>query len=301
MILNCFPLWALIASLLALANPDWFEPLAAFIVPMLGTVMLLMGMTLLPRDFGRILQQPQPVIIGIALQFALMPAFAWLLGMLLELPLSLVVGMVLVGACPGGTASNVVCYLAKGDVAVSITLTAMSTLLAVVMTPVLTWLWIGERVPVPVTSMLWSVAQIILIPVLIGLLVRAWMPRLVERALFVFPYIAMLSILLIIAAILAANADEFNDLVGAVAIAVVAHNSLGLLAGYFLPRLLGWDPALCRTLSIEVGMQNSGLGVALAHQYFSASAALPGALFSIWHNISGSLLATFWSKYTASR
>jgi BASS family bile acid:Na+ symporter len=297
MILSLFPLWALLASLLAFTNPAWFEPLVAFIVPMLGTVMFLMGLTLLPRDFSRVFQRPLVILVGVLLQFTVMPLFAWLLGALLDLPLYLVVGMVLVGACPGGTASNVVCYLAKGDVAVSITLTAVSTLLAVVMSPLLTWLWIGERVSVPVYSMLFSVAQIVLVPVLAGLLLRSWLPRLVERTLFVCPYIAMLSIVVIIAAIIAANAEQLTEIVSLVAIAVIAHNILGLIAGYLVPRLLGWDTVLCRTLSIEVGMQNSGLGVALAHQYFSAAAALPGALFSVWHNISGSLLATFWSKY----
>jgi bile acid:Na+ symporter, BASS family len=291
-----FPVWALLFSLLAYWTPTLFSGLKASIVPLLGVVMFGMGMTLTWHSFSVVLKRPYIIGLGVFLQYLIMPMTAWLIGELLGLPPYLMAGLVLVGACPGGTASNVVCYLARGDVALSITLTTASTLLAILLTPVLTWLYVGQKVPVPVASMLWSIFKIVLLPVSLGVLTNSLFGRRLGSVKHLFPLLSVLAIVVIIAIIVALNRDNLAAMGVSVALAVVLHNLSGLAFGYWLPRLFGLEERICRTLAIEVGMQNSGLGVALAVKYFSAAAALPGALFSIWHNLSGSFLAAYWSK-----
>ncbi|MBK1631309.1 bile acid:sodium symporter [Thiohalocapsa halophila] len=291
-----FPLWALLGSVLAYLRPDWLAPLKPAIVPLLGVVMFGMGVTLTWRQFAAVWQRPQQVGLGMALQFGVMPLAAWVIGTALGLPAALIAGLVLVGASPGGTASNVVCYLARGDVALSITLTAASTLLAVVATPLLTWLYVGQQVPVPVWDMLLSVAKIVLLPVMLGVAVNTWLGARLAPVKDVFPLLSMAAIVLIIAIIVALNLDNIAAAGWLIVLAVVLHNAVGLTAGYGLGLLVTRDLRSARTLAIEVGMQNSGLAGALAVQYFSAAAAIPGALFSIWHNLSGSALAALWSR-----
>ena len=295
-ITSLFPLWALLFSLLAYAWPEGFAGAKPMIVPLLGVVMLGMGMTLTWSSFREVLRRPAAIALGVALQYLAMPLLAWLIALALALPPYLMAGLVLLGACPGGTASNVVCYLARGDVALSITLTAVSTLLAILATPLLTWLYVGERVPVPVQSMLWSIFKIVLLPVSIGVLINSLAGRRLRPVQQLFPLLSVMAIVFIIAIVVALNRDNLAAMGWAVALAVVLHNAGGLTAGYALARLLGWDERTARTLAIEVGMQNSGLAVALAVKYFAPAAALPGALFSVWHNLSGSLLASFWSR-----
>ncbi len=293
---SLFPLWALAASLLAWLFPDWFAGLKPAIIPLLGLVMFGMGITLTVGNFTAVLRRPLPVLLGIALQYLVMPLAGWLLALLFRLPEPLLVGMVLVGCSPGGTASNVVCFLARGDVALSITLTTFSTLVAVVATPVLTWLYVGEAVPVPVLDMLWSIVRIIIVPVAVGVLLNRVMPQRLAPLQGFFPLLSMGSIVLIIAIIVALNQAQLAHVGFGMLLAVLLHNLVGMLAGFQVPRLLGRDRRECRTLAIEVGMQNSGLAVALAVKYFSAGAALPGAFFSIWHNLSGSLVASYWRR-----
>ena len=295
-ITSLFPLWALLGSLLAWMAPAGFVPLKALIVPLLGVVMFGMGMTLTANDFLNVLRRPLPVFLGVAMQFLLMPLAAWALATAAGLPAQLAVGLILVGCSPGGTASNVICYLAKGDVALSITLTMASTLLAVVATPLLTLLYAGETVPVPALDILITVFKIIFLPVLLGVLANHFFHRALSPLHRVFPLLSVASIVLIIMIIVALNHDSLASVASGVAAVVVLHNAIGLLGGYWMPSWLGRDKRECRTLAIEVGMQNSGLAVALAVKYFSASAALPGALFSIWHNLSGSLLAGIWRR-----
>jgi bile acid:Na+ symporter, BASS family len=291
-----FPLWALLFSLLAYWQPGLFVGLKPAILLLLGIVMFGMGMTLTWGHFRAVLQRPAAVGLGVVLQYLVMPLAAWLIAEVLGLPPALMAGLVLVGACPGGTASNVVCFLAKGDVALSITLTTVSTLLAIVMTPLLTDLYVGQKVPVPVGDMLWSIFKIVLVPVTLGVVVNRLLGAKLIRFKPVFPLVSVIAIVVIIAIIVALNRANLSSLGVAVAVAVVLHNLLGLLLGYWIPKALGLPERLCRTLAIEVGMQNSGLGVALAVKYFSVTAALPGAIFSIWHNLSGSVLAGFWSR-----
>ncbi len=291
-----FPLWALLASAAAYFFPESLMSLKGGIVPLLGLVMFGMGMTLTPENFLEVSRRPFLIFFGVGLQFIVMPLAGFLVATGFGLSAMLTAGVVLVGSCPGGTASNVITYLARGDVALSITLTMVSTLLAVLVTPVLTWLYVGESVAVPVMDMLLSILKIVFVPVILGVLLNHFVGARLGGAKAVFPFLSVAAIVLIIAIIVALNRDAMASLGPAIAAAVILHNFLGLAGGYGLARLFGFDEATRRTLAIEVGMQNSGLGVALAVQYFSAAAALPGALFSIWHNLSGALLASFWSR-----
>ncbi|MCE2510466.1 MAG: bile acid:sodium symporter family protein [Alphaproteobacteria bacterium] len=291
-----FPLWAVLGAGIAYGFPGLLLPLADLIVPLLGLVMFGMGMTLTPENFLEVARRPWLILLGVALQFLVMPLAGFGVASAFGLAPMLVAGVVLVGSCPGGTASNVITYLARGDVALSITLTTVSTCLAVLATPILAWLYVGQSVPVPVLDMLLSILKIVLLPVVLGVVANRFLGRRLGRTKEVFPLLSVIAIVLIIAIIVALNREEIAALGLAVAAVVVLHNLLGLAGGYGIPKLLGLDERTCRTLAIEVGMQNSGLGVALAVQYFSAAAALPGALFSIWHNLSGAALAGFWSR-----
>jgi BASS family bile acid:Na+ symporter len=294
--IRLLPVLAVALSAAAYSWPQAFLPVSGAIVPLLGVVMFGMGLTLSARDFGRVVRRPGVVLLGVTAQYLFMPLFGFLAARLFRLdPLS-AAGLILVGSCPGGTASNVVCYLARGDVALSITLTSCTTLLAVVLTPALTLAYAGHTVPVPAGEMMRSILAIVAVPVVGGLVARGLLPRLVARLDFLLPLVSVAAIAVIIAAIVALNRDRLAALALPVAAAVVAHNLAGLAAGYGLARLFALPERERRTISIEVGMQNSGLGVALAIQHFGAAAALPGALFSIWHNLSGAALATFWAR-----
>lgn len=290
-----FPLWALSLAAIAYVLPDLFSEGKRLIVPLLLVIMLGMGMTLDAADFRRVLTRPKLILLGVMLQYTIMPLAAFLLSGLLQLSPELTAGMVLVGASAGGTASNVVTYLARGDVALSITLTMSSTLLAALLMPTLTWAYLGHLVPVPTGEMLLSVLQIVVAPVLIGVWLNSVLGTRLQPINRLFPLISMAAIVLIIAIIVSLNHERLTDIGLPLLIAVVMHNLIGLSLGYLVPRLLGHDAITCRTLAIEVGMQNSGLSVALAVKFFGTAAALPGALFSIWHNLSGSLLAGYWS------
>lgn len=291
-----FPLWALLLSALALYLPASFQTLKPWIVPLLATIMLSMGLTLSIDDFRRVIKRPLIIAITMLLQYGVMPLAAYVIARQMHLGTELLVGMVLVGASAGGTASNVICYLARGDVALSITLTTASTLLAVIAMPALSWLYLGQMVAVPVSEMLISILKIVILPVAVGVTINTLLHRVVKRIQFILPVIAVSAIVLIIAIIAALNHSRLGSIGPTLLLAVVLHNLTGLVSGYAIAGLLGFDARIRRTLAIEVGMQNSGLSVALAIKYYSATAALPGALFSIWHNISGSLLASWWSR-----
>jgi BASS family bile acid:Na+ symporter len=291
-----FPVWALLFAALGYLIPELWSGLRPAILPLLVVVMFSMGMTLTRQDFRRALRSPRLILSGLLLQYTVMPLAAWSLAWLFALPTDLAVGLILVGTTAGGTTSNVITYLAKGDLALSITLTLCSTLLAVVAMPWLTWFYVGQRVPVPALDMLISLIKIVLVPVLFGTLLNAWQHAWIKRIEPLFPMLSILAIAVIIAIVVALNAQRFQALGAILVLAVMLHNGTGLLAGYWLSRWLGYDSRIARTLAIEVGMQNSGLSVALALKYFSPLAALPGALFSVWHNIAGSLFAAYWTR-----
>jgi BASS family bile acid:Na+ symporter len=224
-----------------------------------------------------------------------MPLAAWLLAMAFKMPPDLSAGMVLVGSVASGTASNVMIYLAKGDVALSVTISSVSTLVGVIATPLLTRLYEDAHIQVDVMGMLLSILQIVVIPIALGLAIHHLFPRVVKAVEPYLPAFSMVCILAIISAVVAGSASHIASVGFVVIIAVVLHNTIGLLGGYWGGKLFGFDESTCRTLAIEVGMQNSGLAAALGKIYFSPLAALPGALFSVWHNLSGSLLAGYWS------
>lgn len=291
-----FPVWALMTGILAWWLPEPFIAAKPSIVWVLGLIMFSMGLTLRPENFIEVSRRPAVILLGVFLQYAIMPALAWGLSLWLGLPASLMIGMILVGASPGGTASNVICYLAKGDVALSITLTTVSTLLAVIATPLLTLLYAGKAIDIPALKMLKDILLMIVIPVLGGVMINTLLGSHIQKIKQTLPIISMIAILFIIGIVIALNHDRIGDIGKLLLLAVALHNGLGLMIGYLIPRALGKDRRTARTLAIEIGMQNSGLAVALAVKYFSPASGLPGALFSIWHNLSGSLLASYWRR-----
>ena len=291
-----FPVWALCLSCIAFVASDFLSSFEEAIVPLLAAVMFMMGLTLTQKDFKRISKEPKAVFIGVLLQFLLMPVLALTLAGMLQLSNQLTAGMVLVGSCAGGTASNVMTYLAKGDVALSISMTMASTLIGVFATPFLCAFYLSETVSVDTRGMLLSIMQMVFLPVFAGVIVNHLLQTQVVKFERFFPSLSILLILCIIAIVVALNSERLVDIGLLTLVAVILHNSLGLASGFFVSRLFGFNLKQSHTIAIEVGMQNSGLGVALALQYFSPTAALPGALFSVWHNVSGSMLASVWGK-----
>lgn len=289
-----FPLWALLLSVIAYYTPTTFTPVGPFVPSLLMLIMFGMGVHLKVDDFKRVLTS-SPVAAGIFLHYLVMPLAAWILALAFNMPPELSAGMVLVGSVASGTASNVMIYLAKGDVALSVTISSVSTLVGVVATPLLTRLYVDAHIEVDVMGMLLSILQIVVIPIALGLVIHHLFPRVVKAVEPYLPAFSMVCILAIISAVVAGSASHIASVGFVVIIAVILHNTIGLLGGYWGGKLFGFDESTCRTLAIEVGMQNSGLAAALGKIYFGPLAALPGALFSVWHNLSGSLLAGYWS------
>jgi len=291
-----FPLWAIIISVLAYFTPTFFASWKSAIVPLLTVIMFGMGMTLTWEDFASTFKEPKKILTGIFLQYTIMPIMAYIISLLLGLSDELTIGMVLVGASAGGTASNVICYLAGGNVALSITLTMSSTLLAVIATPTLSYIFLNQFIEIPFFSMLITILQIIIIPVLFGTFLNSLFENKLQKIKSVFPLISVLAIVVIIGIVIGLNQSKLFNSGIMLIVAVVLHNLSGLSFGYYFSKLLRFDEITCRTIAIEVGMQNSGLSVALAVKFFSVISAVPGAIFSVWHNLSGSILAGYWSK-----
>jgi BASS family bile acid:Na+ symporter len=290
-----FPVWALLVTLVAYFSPALFNPIAGHVTMLLTIVMLAMGVTLSFADFQRVFLRPAPVLAGIVIHYLVMPLAAWVIAKTLRMPPDLTVGMVLVGSVASGTASNVVIYLARGDVALSISISAMSALVGAVVTPLLTRFYLDASIAVDMRGMLMSILQIVVVPIAAGLVINSLFAKQVRRIEPVLPLVSLIAIVLLIG-IVVGGAQKSIMSVGLVVIAgVILHNGIGLLSGYWGGRLLGFDESVCRTLAIEVGMQNSGLAATLGKVYFSPLAALPGALFSVWHNLSGSALAGYWA------
>ena len=291
-----FALIVVVAGGIALATPDTFAGGSALVPYLLMVIMLGMGMTLRWADFAIVARRPWALLLGVAAQYVVMPGVAWLLTQALSLPAAVAAGVILVGADPGGTASNVMVYLAKGDTALSVAMTSVSTLLAPVLTPLLV-LWLaGEYLPVDAGGLFTSIVQIVLVPVLLGLVLRLVVPRVVKRVLPALPLVSVVGITAVVVVVVAGSADTITSVGLVVVLAVVLHNGLGLALGYGIARVTGMDVSARRAISIEVGMQNSGLAAGLATVHFSPAAALPAAVFSVWHNVSGSLLAGYWAR-----
>ena len=289
-----FPLWAILCAIIAYFSPNTFLPIRPHTSHLLMFVMFTMGVTLSINDFKRVVTKPKAVIICTLLHYIVMPLTALILSKLFTMRPELLVGMVLVGSVASGTASNVMIYLAKGDVALSVTISSVSTLVGVVVTPILTLLLVGTTVEVPVWNMLVHIIQIVLIPIILGLIVHHFIYSIVKKCERFLPLMSMICILLIICIVVAGSYDLIGQVGITVIFAVIIHNGIGLLGGYWGGKLFGFDESTCRTMSLEVGMQNSALAATLGTTYFSALSALPAAVFSVWHNISGSILAGYW-------
>lgn len=293
-----FALWVVLFAGIALIVPEAFVWLKAYIIWMLGIIMFGMGMTMTVDDFKGVLHNPKAVVIGVVAQFMLMPGLAYLLCQLFQLPPAIAIGVILVGCCPGGTASNVITYMAKGNTALSVACTSVSTILAPILTPAVFYLLASQWIEINAMSMLGSILQVVLFPIILGLIVRSVLKQKVETYIQVMPLISVLAIVAIVAAIIAGSKTQILES-GLLILAVVAlHNGLGYLLGFGASRLFKLPYADSKAIAIEVGMQNSGLGVALAAVHFAASpiTAVPSAIFSLWHNISGPALATYWAS-----
>ncbi|WP_102336325.1 bile acid:sodium symporter family protein [Salimicrobium jeotgali] len=295
-----FALWVIAAALISFFVPEVFLGLGAYITILLGVVMFGIGLTMQPVDFKLVMKKPLPVIAGVAAQYVLMPLTALGIAYLLNLPAELAAGLVLLGSVPGGTASNVMVYLAKGNLALSVAMTSFSTLLAPILTPAILLMLAGQWLPVDPVSMFLSIVQVIIVPITLGLLVRKLFPETVDKSATAVPLISVLAIITIVCAVVAANVESITSSGLQIFAAVMLHNLIGLILGYGAAVLMRLDESKRRAISIEVGMQNSGLGVALATAHFGPLAALPNVVAAVWHNISGPILATFWSKKPVS-
>ncbi len=293
---NFFTFWIIGFSILTYLFPEPFRKLTYLITPALGVIMFGMGMTLTGSDFKRVLVKPFEVAVGLFAQYGIMPLAGYFLAKIFGLTPLLAAGVVLVGSCPGGTASNVITYLAKGDLALSVTMTSVSTILSPLFTPLLTFFYAGQWIDVPILRLFISTVQIILLPIALGLGIRGLFKEKLNTAIEFLPMLSTLAIIFIVGVIVAANSEGIAKVGPRTGLVVIIHNIIGLTLGYLLARLVGMNVYKARAVSIEVGMQNSGLGVALARAHFGALAALPAAIFSVWHNISGSLLAWWWRR-----
>ncbi|MCR5757379.1 MAG: bile acid:sodium symporter family protein [Selenomonas sp.] len=280
-------------AVLGALHPETLTWIGPYISWMLGIVMFGMGMTLKVADFQTVLQHPREVAIGVGAQFIIMPLVALALVKLFALPPELAIGVILVGTCPGGTASNVVAFLAKGDLALSVSMTMTTTLLAPLVTPALTYFLAGAWIDISFTAMMISIAQMVLAPVILGLLVHHYMAGTAQKIMPAMPLVSVVCIVLLVGCVVALSASKLAAVGLAMGAIVILHNAFGLLLGFAAAKLTGLDSRKSRTVAIEVGMQNSGMAASLAVLYFNPAAALPGAIFSVWHNISGSLLASF--------
>jgi BASS family bile acid:Na+ symporter len=298
-VVRLFPLWVTIAGIAALVYPPAFTWFLEYglIAPGLQIIMLGMGVTLEFSDFARVARTPAPILRGVLLQYTVMPLVGWSSGYLFSLPTPFAVGLVLVCCCPGGTASNVIAYLAKADVALSVSMTAFSTLLAAACTPLLTAWLVGSRVEVDARALLISTAEVVLLPVVLGLVLRRYLPRFTEKILPSAPVAAVVMIVLIVAAILGNQKDAVLESGSRLLGAVVTAHAAGFSLGYLLGGRIGDFGNAARTISIEVGMQNSGLGAVLAQAHFANPlTAIPSALSAITHCILGSAAAAWWSR-----
>jgi len=269
---NTFAYWVLIFAVVAFLEPGWFIGLKSAIVPLLGLVMFGMGLTLKLDDFAEVARHPWRVALGVVAHFVIMPGVAWLLCQAFHLPPEIAVGVILVGCCPSGTSSNVMTWLARGDLALSVAIAAVTTLLA------------------------WSILQVVLLPIVLGVLAQRVLGDRVRHAVEVLPLVSVVSIVIIVAAVVAASQAKIAESGLLIMAVVMLHNSFGYLLGYFTGRVFKLPLAQRKSLALEVGMQNSGLGAALASAHFSPLAAVPSALFSVWHNISGALLSTYFRR-----
>lgn len=304
-----FPLWIVLGCSWAWLQPEawtWFEP---WISRGLGVIMLGMGLTLRFADFRAVMRQPKWIAIGVALQFLIMPFVAVFCSKVFALPKELALGLILVGCCPGGTASNVICYLARANVALSVLLTMCSTFVAVALTPLLTQWLAGQLLPIDAWALFRSMIEVVLIPLLLGIAINSLLDRSRFRAQAhkwigaIGPLVSVALIVLVVASIVAGRRAEIASAGPLLFVAVFSLHAIGFGLGYVISKWLGGKQDLCRTVSVEVGMQNSGLGASLAKKHFAefAMAPVPAAISAVFHSLIGSFLAWRWSRSEAQR
>lgn len=295
-------IFVILVAALALFVPNsvsWIK--TSYVNTLLGIVMFGMGLTLKPEDFKVVFSRPKDVVIGCIAQFTIMPLLAYLLTKVFNLPVELAVGVILVGTCPGGTSSNVMTYLSKGDVALSVGMTAVSTVLAPFMTPALTYLLAGQSVDVNMLSMFLSIIKVVIIPIALGFVINKFFGETTAKLVKVLPLVSVCAIVAIVAAVVSANSAKIMTCGLLIVAVVIAHNVCGYLLGFGIGKMLKLEMSKCKAISIEVGMQNSGLATSLATVHFAQYplATIPGAVFSVWHNISGAIIANIYSRGVA--
>lgn len=291
-----FPIMVVAAGVAGFLAPEAFKPLGPAVPYLLGVIMFCMGLTLTPPDFASVAKRPWAVLLGIVAHYVIMPGAGWAIANALQLPPELAVGVILVGCAPSGTASNVVAFLAKGDVALSVAVASVSTLIAPVVTPALTLFLAGSILHIDAGAMVLDIVKTVLLPVIGGLLARLLLKNLIARLLPALPWASAVVISLIVAVVVAGSASKLVAAGGIVFLAVVLHNGFGLGLGYLAGKLGRLDDKARRALAFEVGMQNSGLAATLATAHFGALAALPAAVFSVWHNVSGAIAAAWLAR-----
>ena len=291
-----FAVWVILFAVLGFFFPERFKQIVPWIVTLLAIIMFGMGLTISLDDFREVVKRPFDVAIGVGSQFVIMPLLAVLLTMLIPMPPEVAAGVILVGCCPGGTSSNVMTYLSKGDVALSVACTSVTTLAAPIVTPFLVWLFASQFLPVDAMAMFISIVKVVLVPLALGFALQKLAPTVVRAAVPALPLVSVLGIVLIVAAVVGASKGAIVQSGLMIFAVVVLHNGLGFLLGFFAAKACGLSLARRKAIAIEVGMQNSGLGAALANTYFSPLAAVPSAIFSVWHNISGALLANYFAR-----
>ncbi|WP_104140248.1 bile acid:sodium symporter family protein [Arthrobacter sp. ZGTC131] len=291
-----FPLLVLVAGVAGFLLPGAFQPLGPAVPYLLGIIMFCMGLTLTPPDFAAVARRPWAVVLGIVAHYVIMPGAGWLIANVLQLEPALAVGLILVGCAPSGTASNVMAFLAKGDVALSVAVASVSTLIAPIVTPILVLFLAGSFLSIDAGAMVLDIVKTVLVPVVAGLMARLFFKNLVAKALPALPWASAVVISLIVAVVVAGSAGKIVAAGGIVFLAVVLHNGFGLGLGYLAGKLGRLDDKARRALAFEVGMQNSGLAATLATAHFTPLAALPSAVFSVWHNISGAIVAAWLAR-----
>lgn len=301
---NAFPLWIVLGCVWAWFQPGawtWFKP---WIEPGLGVIMLGMGLTLRVADFTAVAKEPKNVALGVMAQFLIMPLTAWAIARMFQLETGLAIGLILVGCCPGGTASNVICYMARANVPLSVLLTMCSTVVAIFATPMLTRWLAGAWLPVDAWALFRSMIVVVLLPLVCGLTVNSLLGKMKRPERIrswidaIGPLLSVAVIVLIVSCIVALKKPEIARSALPLFVSVFLLHFFGFLLGYLLARLAGCKESLRRTISIEVGMQNSGLGAALATKHFLhlAMAPVPAAISAVYHCLIGSLLAAWWRR-----
>lgn len=287
-------------SLFAPSTTIWVQ--TKWVNYLLMVVMFGMGLTLKLEDFKLVFTRPKDIIIGCVAQFTIMPLLAFALGKIFGLEVGLLAGVILVGTCPGGTSSNVITYLSKGDVALSVGMTSVNTLLAPVLTPAITYLLLRTSVTVDVVSMFLSIVKVVIVPIALGFVINKFFGKFTQKIVAILPAISVIAICLIVAAVVSHNANKILTTGAIVFVVVILHNLLGYALGFLLGKALRLSVPKTKALSVEIGMQNSGLATSLAGTAFPtlAMATVPGAIFSVWHNISGAILANIYLRWNGS-